>query len=122
MTEIRRSGFTPQFSPDISRNSSRYTQISLSVAQRKADGIWPLGANLRHHPQDSRQHPMIKKAVIYGSRAKGNYKNGSDIDLTLMGDALDYKTLSAVAGELDESFSSRASIRFTMAMAAPGAS
>ncbi|GEM_PF-1570417 len=68
------------------------------------------------------QHPMIKKAVIYGSRAKGNYKNGSDIDLTLMGDALDYKTLSAVAGELDESFSSRASIRFTMAMAAPGAS
>lgn len=49
------------------------------------------------------QHPMIKKAVIYGSRAKGNYKNGSDIDLTLMGDALDYKTLSAVAGELDES-------------------
>jgi len=25
----------------------------------------------------------IKEAVLYGSRAKGNYKNGSDIDLTL---------------------------------------
>ena len=49
------------------------------------------------------QHPMIDKAVIYGSRAKGNYKNGSDIDLTLMGNALDYKTLSAVAWALDES-------------------
>jgi predicted nucleotidyltransferase len=49
------------------------------------------------------QHPMIEKAVIYGSRAKGNYKNGSDIDLTLMGDALDYKILSAVAWALDES-------------------
>lgn len=49
------------------------------------------------------QHPMIEKAVIYGSRAKGNYKNGSDIDLTLMGNALDYKTLSAVAWALDES-------------------
>ncbi len=47
--------------------------------------------------------PKVEKAVIYGSRAKGNYKNGSDIDLTLIGDALDYKTLSAVAWALDES-------------------
>ena len=49
------------------------------------------------------QHPQIEKAVIYGSRAKGNYKNGSDIDLTLMGDALDHKVLSDVAWALDES-------------------
>lgn len=49
------------------------------------------------------QHPKVEKAVIYGSRAKGNYKNGSDIDLTLIGDALDYKTLSDIAGELDDS-------------------
>jgi len=27
--------------------------------------------------------PKIKTAVLYGSRAKGNFKNGSDIDLTL---------------------------------------
>jgi len=47
--------------------------------------------------------PEVERAVIYGSRAKGNYKNGSDIDLTLMGDALDYKILSAIAGELDDS-------------------
>ncbi|MBI4742955.1 MAG: nucleotidyltransferase domain-containing protein [Betaproteobacteria bacterium] len=49
------------------------------------------------------QHPEVEKAVIYGSRAKGNYKNGSDIDLTLLGDALDYKVLSAVAWALDDS-------------------
>jgi uncharacterized protein len=49
------------------------------------------------------QHPAIEKAVIYGSRAKGNYKNGSDIDLTLMGNALDYKLLSSVASALDDS-------------------
>ena len=49
------------------------------------------------------QHPQIEKAVIYGSRAKGNYKNGSDIDLTLIGDALDYKVLAEVAWALDES-------------------
>jgi len=30
--------------------------------------------------------PQIEKVIIYGSRAKGNYKNGSDIDLTLQGD------------------------------------
>lgn len=29
-------------------------------------------------------YARIEKAVVYGSRAKGNYKNGSDIDLTLM--------------------------------------
>ncbi|NBV42883.1 nucleotidyltransferase domain-containing protein [bacterium] len=28
------------------------------------------------------QFPMVEQAVLYGSRAKGNYKPGSDIDLT----------------------------------------
>ncbi len=28
--------------------------------------------------------PQVGKVVVYGSRAKGNYKIGSDIDLTLM--------------------------------------
>ena len=50
------------------------------------------------------RYSKVEKAVIYGSRAKGNYKNGSDIDLTLMGDALDHQTLSEIAGELDDSF------------------
>lgn len=27
----------------------------------------------------------ITKAILYGSRAKGTYKNGSDIDITLQG-------------------------------------
>ncbi len=32
--------------------------------------------------------PHIEKALIYGSRAKGNYKTGSDIDITLIGKGL----------------------------------
>lgn len=32
-----------------------------------------------------RRYPQIEQAILYGSRAKGNYKNGSDIDLTLRG-------------------------------------
>ncbi len=49
------------------------------------------------------QYPAIEKAVIYGSRAKGNYQNGSDIDLTLLGDGLDFQLLTSVAGALDDS-------------------
>jgi len=28
----------------------------------------------------------VKKAILFGSRAKGNYKEGSDIDLAIVGD------------------------------------
>ena len=28
----------------------------------------------------------VKQAIIFGSRAKGNYRRGSDIDIALMGD------------------------------------
>ena len=31
------------------------------------------------------RHPQVEKAILYGSRAKGNFRNGSDIDLTLCG-------------------------------------
>ncbi len=37
------------------------------------------------------KYPQIEKVVIYGSRAKGNYRNGSDIDLTLIGKNLTLK-------------------------------
>jgi predicted nucleotidyltransferase len=40
--------------------------------------------------------------VLYGSRAKGNYKNGSDIDLTLMGQGLQTDHLLKIMGELDD--------------------
>jgi predicted nucleotidyltransferase len=32
------------------------------------------------------RYPQVEKAVLYGSRATGNYRNGSDIDLALFGD------------------------------------
>lgn len=47
-------------------------------------------------------HPHVELAVIYGSRAKGNYKVGSDIDLTLHGEGLTYDELLTIAGELDD--------------------
>ena len=32
----------------------------------------------------------IKKALIFGSRAKGEYKKGSDIDITIIGEDINY--------------------------------
>lgn len=48
------------------------------------------------------QHPRVERAVIYGSRAKGTHQPGSDIDLTLFGEGLQYEDLLALTGELDD--------------------
>lgn len=49
-----------------------------------------------------KQHPEVIKAVLYGSRAKGNYRSGSDIDLTLQGEQLEFSDLVAIDNALDE--------------------
>jgi predicted nucleotidyltransferase len=50
-----------------------------------------------------KKYDAIEKAVIYGSRAKGNYKQGSDIDLTLFGESLTTDHLMQIAQDLDNS-------------------
>lgn len=47
-------------------------------------------------------YPDIEKAVIYGSRAKGNYRNGSDIDITLLGENLTLAQLNRIETQLDD--------------------
>lgn len=49
-----------------------------------------------------KKYPQIEKAILYGSRAKGNYRGGSDIDLTLVGDALDLSQQFKIETELDD--------------------
>lgn len=46
--------------------------------------------------------PSVEKAVLYGSRAKGNFKPGSDIDLALYGSGLNLQTLHRIEGALDD--------------------
>lgn len=49
------------------------------------------------------RYPQVEKAILYGSRAKGNYKNGSDIDLTLLGGAdLSLNEIFNILDDLDE--------------------
>lgn len=44
----------------------------------------------------------IDQAVLYGSRAKGNFKPGSDIDLCLHGAGISSQELGDIAFELDD--------------------
>ncbi len=46
----------------------------------------------------------IEKVILYGSRAKGNYKNGSDIDITLKGEGLNLSILNKIESKLDDLF------------------
>jgi len=46
--------------------------------------------------------PSVVTVLIYGSRAKGNFKHSSDIDLTLKGKDLDFTLLCEVSNELDD--------------------
>ncbi len=48
------------------------------------------------------KYQQVNQVIIYGSRAKGNYKNGSDIDLTLEGANLSHRIMSKIATELDD--------------------
>ena len=62
----------------------------------KETTIQKIGNALSHYPQ-------VEKAILYGSRAKGNYKNGSDIDLTLRGGTdLTLNVLYRIMDELDD--------------------
>ncbi len=47
-------------------------------------------------------HKEIEEVVLYGSRAKGNYKPGSDIDLTLKGEKISGGILNKICMELDD--------------------
>ncbi len=48
------------------------------------------------------KYPQIEKALIYGSRAKGNFRNGSDIDLTIFGKDIDHDLLLKLLAELEK--------------------
>ena len=47
-------------------------------------------------------HPEVEQAMLYGSRAKGNYRAGSDIDLFLKGETITLTQLMKIENELDD--------------------
>ncbi len=47
-------------------------------------------------------YPELEEVVIYGSRAKGNYREGSDIDITLKGSRLTDEIRSKISWDIDD--------------------
>jgi len=49
-----------------------------------------------------RKHDKIEQAIIYGSRALGTHKTGSDVDLTLVAPGCLMRDLLYIENELDD--------------------
>lgn len=58
--------------------------------------------DLRYIIDTIQRFPEIRQAAIFGSRAKGNYKAGSDVDIAIWGETVTFDTVSRLRGQLEE--------------------
>lgn len=49
-----------------------------------------------------KKYPEVEKAVIFGSRARGDYRKGSDIDITLFGEKLTNSINTKIFYEIED--------------------
>lgn len=49
------------------------------------------------------RHPEVERVILFGSRAKGNYKRGSDIDMAVVGEQVTKNVLSSLLSEFEDS-------------------
>lgn len=74
------------------------------MVERKSIGIDKFGFSseaLKLVSEIFRKHPEVHTVKIFGSRAIGNFKDYSDVDLALWGD-LDINLIGQISHELDE--------------------
>jgi predicted nucleotidyltransferase len=48
------------------------------------------------------ENPCVDEVILYGSRAKGTNKPGSDVDLALKGESLNLQQINRMSLELDD--------------------
>lgn len=48
------------------------------------------------------EFPEVKRSAIFGSRAKGNYRNGSDVDIAILSNNLSLDTILTISSRLNE--------------------
>jgi predicted nucleotidyltransferase len=48
------------------------------------------------------QHSAIASVLIYGSRAKGTHRPGSDVDLTIKGDEIPFAEFMRIEDQIDD--------------------
>lgn len=46
--------------------------------------------------------PEVRQAILFGSRAKGSFRPGSDIDLALVGPDIDWRVIGRIEMALDD--------------------
>jgi len=49
-----------------------------------------------------KRYQAVATASIFGSRAKGNFRNSSDVDIVLKGDSLNAEIVSGISYQLNE--------------------
>ena len=74
----------------------------MSLVAPAAAGMGLSAATLEQICATLARFPQVEKGVVYGSRAKGNFKPGSDIDLTLRGEGLTLSLLGDIDMALDD--------------------
>ena len=55
-----------------------------------------------HIEKTIKKFPEIERAIIFGSRAMGNYKQGSDVDIAIEGKCISDKTVTQLSAMLNE--------------------
>lgn len=50
-----------------------------------------------------KKYPIVKKVNVFGSRAKGNFKKGSDIDLAIMNESVSEDVILKLITDFEES-------------------
>lgn len=48
------------------------------------------------------KYPVVEEAILFGSRAKGTYKKGSDIDIAIKGKGIDHAVVASLSFLLNE--------------------
>lgn len=48
------------------------------------------------------RHPQVRRVIVFGSRAKGNFRPGSDIDLALDAPNMPFAELLHIEREIDD--------------------
>lgn len=63
-----------------------------------------LDRDIKYIRKALKQFDEIEKAIIFGSRAMGNYKNGSDVDLVIVGEAISTTVVLRISDLLNEEY------------------
>lgn len=63
-----------------------------------------LDRDLKYILEAISKYSEIEEVIIFGSRAMGNYKKGSDVDLALIGENVDRKIVRRLSDNLNEEY------------------